>query len=54
MFSYICKEIFSIYVDITGYVVFLNIGEYKVLIFNAKHIKVACNKTVCVSEILGD
>lgn len=46
MFSYTCKEIFSIYVDITGYVVFLNMGEYKVLIFNVKHIKVACNKTV--------
>lgn len=35
--------------DITAYVVLLNIEEYKVLIFNVIHIKVACNKTV--SEI---
>lgn len=31
--------------DITACVVLLNIEEYKVLIFNVMHIKVACNKT---------
>lgn len=46
IFSYICNRIFFIYMDITAYAVLLNIEEYKVLIFNAIHIKVACSKTV--------
>lgn len=48
IFSYICNRIFFflIYMDITAYAVLLNIEEYKVLIFNVIHIKVACSKTV--------